>query len=368
LNKESTEKVLHIYHSFPDAKDRYSFCDMYENGVLLSQKKTKDYRAWPESLVYFKEMFFTLKWIMQSGITWDKYIGMDGLCVLFGNILRGVGKVNSSIFWAIDFVPENRFDNKIKNVIYAFINRFSYRYANEVWDLSPRMVHAREQFSNLKLENTKKHKVVPYGVWLDRIPFYSSDECEQNTLVFMGHLLEKQGAQLVIKAMPNILRLLPNFTFKIIGDGRYRQTLEELARRLRVDEHCNFLGKIEDIKVLEKEIARSTLAIAPYISELDSWTKFADPGKVKTYLACGIPVLLTDVPWNAKEIELNNCGKVITEDIRDIEDKVVSYLNKYTNQTMRENARNYSIRFDYSNIFKTLFDSANQKKYKRVAG
>lgn len=223
-----------------------------------------------------------------------------------------------------------------------------------MWDLSPRMAEAREKLLGITRYHYRSHKVVPYGLWLDRIKHYPYEECEKNTLVFMGHLLEKQGVQLVIRSIPEIIKSNPNFNFKIIGDGSYREKLFELAQDSGVLKYCDFRGKIKDIVEVEEEVARSAVAIAPYVKALDTWTYYADPGKVKTYLACGAPLLLTDIPWNAHEIEEKKCGMIITEDVSDIASKILSLMEKTKNVEYRKNTALYSQGFNYENIFRDL--------------
>jgi glycosyltransferase involved in cell wall biosynthesis len=223
-----------------------------------------------------------------------------------------------------------------------------------MWDLSPRMADAREEFLGIKKDSYRKHKVVPYGMWVDRIKRYSYEECEKNTLVFMGHLLEKQGVQLVLDAIPEIVKKIPNFKFKIIGTGSYEDTLREKVKELNIEKYVYFLGKIEKNEDLENEIAKSCVAIAPYIEKLDTWTKYADPGKVKTYLACGVPVLLTDVPWNAKEIEKTGCGKIIEENVGSIVSSFLELHQGVINDKYRKQALSYISKCDYKNIFKEL--------------
>lgn len=354
LNGRKLPSVLHIMHSFSDAPDRCSSYRWYRNGELVRSKTTRDYRDWPEFLIYFKEMFYTLLWIGSSRVRWDTYIGMDGLCVLWGNWLRKWGRARKTVFWQIDFVPKNRFREEWKNRIYQWININGYKIADEMWDLSARMRDAREQKLGFGREDYKLHKVVPYGMWLHRIKHYSYEECEQNTMVFMGHLIEKQGVQLVLDAIPKIVSMRPDFMFKIIGTGAYRDSLVARAKALRVEPHCHFLGKIQDITKLEDEVARSCVAIAPYIKSLDTWTGYTDPGKVKTYLGCGVPLLVTGVPWNAREIEKEKCGLIIEESSDNIAEKVLYLMNRNINEPYRENAISYSRTFDYSTIFQNL--------------
>jgi len=354
LIKEEYANVLHICHSFSDAPDRKSYYAWYKEGQLYKRGHSRDYRLFPEPLLYVKEMFFTILWLFRGGIIWNEYVAMDGLLCLFGRISKYFGRVESVIFWAIDFVPKNRFSSGLKSALYHRVNIAGYTNADQMWDLSPRMAEAREHFLGVSPSIYKKHRVVPYGVWGERIQTFDYNQCNKNTLVFMGHLLEKQGAQLVLNALPAILKSIPDIRFKVIGTGPYKQELIRLAEKYGVSKQCDFLGKIDDITVLEKEIATGAVALAPYIRALDTWTYYADPGKVKTYLACGVPVLLTDVPWNAEEIERSGCGKIIAETPEDIAQKILLLLDPARNQQSRERARQYAMAFDYKKIFRDL--------------
>lgn len=356
LNNRKQENVLHIKHSFSDAKDRCSYFTWYKKGQVYKEIRSKDYTFLPEPLIYGKELVLTILWIVQSCLRWDYYIGMDGLCVLFGTILRFIRRIKKTIFWAIDFVPENRFNAGLKNKIYSSINMHGYKNSDEMWDLGPRMHEARKEFLGLEKKDYKAHKVVPYGVWGDRIIKYDYDQCEKYTIVFMGHLLEKQGAQLIISVIPQIIKKYPKFKFKIIGTGSYKDELIALSKKLHVEKYCNFMGKIEDHKELEEEIAKSAIAVAPYIRELDTWTKYADPGKVKTYLACGVPVLLTDVPWNSAEIQYNKCGFIVSQEAGDIVNKIDLLFHNKTNQLFRKNSTQYAKTFNYETIFRNCVD------------
>lgn len=354
LNNKKNADVVHITHSFSDSPNRKSVCKWYKQGLLYDDWQSTDFNKYPEILIYLKEFFFTISSVISSKLIWDRCVCMDGLCTFFGITLRIFGKVKKVNYWAMDFVPENRFTSNLKNFFYHSINKFGYRNADEMWDLSPKMEEARETFLGINSKIYRQHKVVPYGVWLDRINKYSYEDCDKGTLVFMGHLIEKQGVQLVLKAIPEIIKKIPDFMFKIIGTGSYENELKRMVKELGIDKYVNFFGKIEKPEDLENEIAKSCVAIAPYIEKLDTWTKYADPGKVKTYLACGVPVLLTNVPWNAGQIEERNCGKIISENINTLVENIVYLFNKNTNQIFRDNAINYAKGFDYGSIFGEL--------------
>ena len=354
LNDQKYSTVLHILHSFSDAPDRCSYYRLYKRGKLVEEYRGKDYSYLPEPILYLKELLLTLRYTYKTKIIFDTYIGMDGLCVLFGRLLKFFGKVKKVVFWTMDFVPENRFQGGWKNKIYHWINTSGYKGADEMWDLSPRMLEAREKFLGIKKQDYKSHKVVPYGMWVDKVKTYTYDKIDPYTIVFMGHLLPKQGVQLILQYLPDIIKKYPKITFKIIGGGSYRDELEVLVDTLHIRKHCVFLGKIEDIKELENEVAKSTIAVAPYIKKLDTWTYYADPGKIKTYIACGVPVLLTDIPWNAKDIEESKCGIIIDETKESIIHAIDFLLKKSNNIQCRQNAKQYARKFNYADIFKNL--------------
>ena len=357
LNNRKVNNVLHVKHSFSDAKDRCSYYVWYENGTIYEKDRTKDYRWLPEPLIYLKEFIFTRYWIRKSNIKWDMYIGMDGLCANFG--LHMTKKyVRKVICWNLDFVPNNRFRSKIKNYIYRKININAFKKVDEMWDHTQKMVEEKKRFLGIKPSDYESHRVVPLGVWYNRIRRYDYTDCEKYALVFLGHLLPKQGVQLVLQAIKEIIKRIPDFEFKIIGSGQYEGELRRLMSDLKIENYVSFLGRIESDQEMENEIAKCSLGIAPYIRNLDTFTQYGgDPGKVKIYLGCGLPVLLTDVPWIAKKIEENGCGDIISEDIEEIAEKITLYLlDSKLNQSCREKAREYAKKFDNEAIFDRIFN------------
>jgi glycosyltransferase involved in cell wall biosynthesis len=355
LNAMNASSVLHICHSFSDAPDRRSFFRLYRRGKLVREVHTRDYRSLPEPFIYLKELLFTVRWVVAERRRWDRYVALDGLCTLFGLMLRAFGRVHRVNFWNMDLVPRGRFPQRWKDEVYLRINRYSALHADEMWDITHLMVKEKERLLGLRRSGYRFHRVVPVGVWTDRIVRYRFGESDRHTLVFMGHLLEKQGVQLVLQAIPSIVQQVPDFRFKIIGSGSHEDDLRRLTKDLGVEPQVTFLGQLESTE-MEDEIARSGAGIAPYIGDVDTYTKFgSDPGKIKIYLGCAVPVLVTDVPWIAREIEKRECGYILAASPEDIAAKVTRMLtDAEANQRCRDNAAAFSMEFDYRGIFESL--------------
>ena len=89
-----------------------------------------------------------------------------------------------------------------------------------------------------------------------------------------------------------------------------------------------------------------------YDKKKDTFTYYADPTKLKDYLSAGLPVLLTEVPFNAHDLEKNNCGIIIRYDKQDISKAVITILkDQETLKIYRQNSVSYVSQFGWSKIF-----------------
>jgi glycosyltransferase involved in cell wall biosynthesis len=62
---------------------------------------------------------------------------------------------------------------------------------------------------------------------------------------------------------------------------------------------------------VEAILAEASVGVAPYLTDVGSFTQFADPGKLKAYLGAGLPIVLTPVPPNAKELEESGAALLV---------------------------------------------------------
>ncbi len=287
---------------------------------------------------------------------YDTYIGFDALNCLTGIFLKKIGRVKNVIFYSIDFVPI-RFNNRLLNYIYHQVEIYCVKQADQIWNVSPRIAEGRQKFLNLSIEKYPQ-LVVPIGVWNSKIKKRTSSKVKKNQILFLGHLLEKQGVQKVIESLPLIINKIHDLKFVIIGGGEYLEALQMLVKRLKLDEYVNFTGWIKDRNKIDEMISESAVAVATYKPEkkqLYNFTYYADPTKLKDYLAAGLPVILTDISYNAKIIAEKECGILVQYEDKSISDGILKLL---TNQKLLEkyriNALSYAKEFDWSKIFKKI--------------
>lgn len=354
LNNKKVKQLLFIGLSFltQNTSSRY----LYKSGKEIS-KEIIDRGKNIGVKDYIVDFFQVLSWVFKEKDKFDTFIGVDNLNCLAGLFLKKIGKVKKVIYYSIDFVPI-RFHSKLLNYIFHRIEIICIKYADEVWDLSPRISKGRKIF--LDISNYKnKQKIIPVGIWNDKVKKLPFNKIRKNQLLFVGHLLEKQGVQLVLDSIPKILKDIPNFQFLIIGGGEYKYDLEKKVKELHIEDHVEFRGWVNDRDVLDNILSESACAVAAYKPEkqkLYNFTYYTDPTKLKDYLGAGLPIILTDVSHNARDIKNKRCGIIVSYKKEEIAKAIVTILkNEHMLKEYRKNALTFAKQFDWEKIFDKAF-------------
>lgn len=341
--------LLFIGHPFSYAKDTRSFYHLYKDGNLIREHKSIDWPL-PGILRYVKDTIYTFLWILLYSPKLHFYFAANNLNAFAGVWLRRLGKVERVLFYTIDYVPR-RFDNWLVNEIYHAIDHFCVKNCDLVWNLSSAMVEGREKWG-VSTKYRTKQVVVPTGTDIS-IGLSQPNNIDRNKMVFMGHLRPGQGVESLIRAMPGILKEVPKARLIIIGTGPLEEELKREVKKLGLEGHVEFTGYIEDYKDMLTCLAACSVAIAPYVDDEGTFTRYADPAKPRDYAGVGLPVVITKVPQVAWEIDKSGAGIAIDDDVAQLVSSVVSILRKDDTeyQALRENALNFARDYSWDNIF-----------------
>ena len=100
---------------------------------------------------------------------------------------------------------------------------------------------------------------------------------------------------------------------------------------------------------MEELLSRSSVAVAPYAETDETFTRYADPGKLKAYLAAGLPIVLTEVPPNARELASEAGADVVADDPAAVAAAISRALASPERwRVRRESALAYARRFDWN--------------------
>lgn len=299
----------------------------------------------------FYDFFLTLFWTIKNGHN-DLFIGVDNLNTLPGVILKKLGLVKKVVYYTIDYFP-TRFENELLNSVYHLIDKICVANSDETWNVSSAMVSARKDKNNMRGEEYSRQYTAPIGVWYDSAPRKAFADINKKKIIFVGHLLPHMGVDLVVSAMPQILKTIPDARLEIIGGGQQEGRLKKLAKKLKVEKNIKFWGWIRDRKKLEEIMSDGAIGLATFNTQiLDEKVKNADPGKIKDYMLLGMPVIVTGAISNSEQLEKSGAALVIDYDISELTRAVVQLLSSQALlRKYRENALKYVAKFDYNLIF-----------------
>ena len=344
--RERADRVLVLRHAFSYARQVDSVVRRWEDGQLVEDRRVAWHGRIPEPITWTKDFFLDLLWSRRVHGTIDVFVGIDSLNAAAGLALRRRRKARRAVFWTIDFVPD-RFPSRALNGIYHRFDRFCVRHCDETWNVSPRIEAARRE-----RDIVGPQRVVPIGANVR-----PSQSPVPGRLIFVGHLLEKQGVQIALRALPLVREHRPETHLVVVGDGPYRSALESLAHELELEAAVEFKGYVEEHAAVEELIARSAVGLAPYDPAIASFTAFADPGKIKNYLAAGVPVVTTSVVHSAPELERAGAGIVIAYDHRALAAALEGMLGDPERlQKMRAAAGAYGADADWTTVFDRAFE------------
>jgi glycosyltransferase involved in cell wall biosynthesis len=137
-------------------------------------------------------------------------------------------------------------------------------------------------------------RVLHHGVRLDRFrPVDRRPERAVPQLVSVGRLVEKKGFGDLLEACALVAGTGHRFRLDVVGDGPLRADLERRVTELGLAGTVRFVGEQDSAAVLARLGAADAFVLTPWV--LPDGDRDGVPNVVVEALACGLPVVATDV-------------------------------------------------------------------------
>jgi glycosyltransferase involved in cell wall biosynthesis len=279
----------------------------------------------------------------------DVWIGFNCIATAQGLVHRAAGRTTRVIHWNVDFVPD-RFGRGVLTMAYDRLDERCCRRSDARVELSEAALRGR--IERYGLADDVPVAVVPMGAWTSESPLASAENLHAPRVVFLGHLVERMGVDTLIDVMSLLRTTSPDIRADIIGGGPLLDRLRDRVARAELGSAVTIHGFVEDFHDAQALLAGSVVAVAPYEPDEDSFSRFADPGKLKAYLSAGLPILLTDVPPNAHELVAEAGAQIVPADAAAFAASITTLLSDRTEWQRRHRAAlDYARAFDWSTLF-----------------
>lgn len=255
------------------------------------------------------------------------WIGLNPLATLRGLILRKVGRVDRVVHWSIDY-SERRFSNPALERLYQLSDYWASSKCDYRIELTSAAALAREESHSHHSDQLKPAHIVPLGLWESDLKCASPRSAgEPLRLCFAGSHFPRMGIDLLIEAVAQLHTAGHSVALSIAGHGPETQELQSLVRKLELTSIVKFHGYINGEDALLEWIASHHIACAPYVPSRDPMTSFADPGKIKTFLAAGIPFVTTDSFSSAEQLAARNCAILSEPNVHSLSESITQLAN-----------------------------------------
>ncbi len=173
-------------------------------------------------------------------------------------------------------------------------------------------------------------------------------------LIFIGGLDKAhyfKGVSVLLNSLPSLDQR--KWNLKIVGDGDLRPEYENLAARLNLTKRVEFAGKLSDEQMI-KALQNSDLLILPSVNNNEAFGLVLIEA-----LACGVPVIASDLPGVRKVFTDKREGLlVIPGSVEDLNRKLEFILkNEGLRQEMAKAARRLAIRKYDQELMKQKYEN-----------
>jgi phosphatidylinositol alpha-1,6-mannosyltransferase len=130
--------------------------------------------------------------------------------------------------------------------------------------------------------------------------------CDRTVLMSFGRLETTErakGFDQVMEVLPDLMRLVPNLSFLICGDGTDRPRLERKARMLKIEKHVVFAGFVSEAQ----KVDHYRLADA-----------YVMPSRIEGFgivfleaMGCGVPVMASKIDGSREAVREESWGVVV---------------------------------------------------------
>lgn len=335
---EHTKKLL-IHIIMPRVQGTHNLLRVYDKGALVEEKIIPSSSKF--FLYYFLWWFYQQKFLLRYFSRIERVLVLTGHPIgLFGmSIMKQLRNVRYA-YWIGDYFPPVN----LSLILFEKLKKYYHDRVPSTYYLSDRINNIFNG-NIVKLENKK---TVMWGVKPYKGP--KKQIISPFRLLFVGVVRPSQG----IEDLLLYIKQTSKVELSIIGvcERALYDKYILLVKKYNISNRVWFPNKFVDEKELIKISASHHVGIALYEKGKDSATYYTDPGKVKTYIELGLPVIMSNTSSITSYIKKYNAGIVI-DAISQLTSATLRIRNDY--ESFQQGIQAFSEYFDYEKYYSRSF-------------
>ena len=231
----------------------------------------------------------------------DVLIGFDPISVLHGRKCHP----SLTVLWAIDFVPTR--GNRILDLVYRHLEGRAMRRVDLQLENNEAARAARQAACGVI---PPESSIVP--ITIDTSIFADAPSAIGGLrLAFLGSLNERTGADRLLPIVERLRSQGVDASLDIIGGGPLLDDLRRQVSTRGLNDLVEIHGFVGGDRKVAELLARCNVGLAPFAGARGDFSWFADPQKIKFYLAAGLHVVTADVPPIASLVVEHAAGSLL---------------------------------------------------------
>lgn len=264
--------------------------------------------------------------------------GRKDVLALFEHPLGGVGmslrRRARHVFWQWDYFPGDGFVDRLFNAVAGYYARRCSQYIALTSAIGKAM-------------DLPRAKVVMLGLTQ---PTQFGD-ADSNRILMVGQLRGGQGIENIL----DFIAANPRYQLSLMGAAAhgFESVISERIAAAKMSDRVYFPNKFVTDAELREEASKCFVSLALYDTSKNNLTHYADPGKVKSSIEMGLPVVMTRISDIVPFIERFKAGEVI-DSIADLPVAVDRIRGRYVDYQV--GLRSFAAHFDCEIYYKCLLN------------
>ena len=202
---------------------------------------------------------------------------------------------------------------------------------------------------------SEKISIIPNGV--DLSLFDTNTEKNPKKIVFAGAMYYHRGLDVLLEAIPAVIKRIPDAKFILLGSGKEMEKLKKIVLENKLENSVEFKGWIKRDKIPEN-ISNASIGIGPL--RLTEVTSRALPIKVLEYMAVSLPIIAQKgtLPEDVLQNEKNG---YFIENSNDLAEKIILLLDQPKKvENMGIQSSKMVQKFSWNNVVKNIIEETKK--------